>query len=418
MAVLFPQVLQGMSDLTGPDVYQWQRVESIARDLLSCYGFSEIRTPLLERLDVFTRSLGDTTDVVQKEMYDFHDRGGRHVALRPEGTAGVMRYAASLGQEARGARWYYMGPMFRAERPQAGRKRQFHQLGVEALGAPCPLADAEMIALQVDLFRRFGLSQCVVQVNSRGTSEDQEALRTGLREALEPYRSSLPEESQKRLDVNVLRILDAKDEQTRAIVDQLPSATSWMSEASKAYLREVGEALSLLGIPFSMNPNLVRGLDYYKHTVWEISHPALGAQDALAGGGRYAMNLGSQPLEGAGFGIGLERVMIALEGEGVTAPVRRLDVYLVSLGDEALLANLQLLQELRSAGIRAQMDLYGRGMKAQMKDANRLQSRYTAIRGESELASGEIQLKNMESGEQTPVAASHIVSLLRASAEG
>ena len=392
--------LQGMSDIAAPDVFLWQQIESSARNCLQRYGFEEVRTPILERLDLYLHSLGDTTDIVQKEMYQFTDRGGRELALRPEGTAGVMRFAAGLSQEIRNARLYYFGPMYRAERPQAGRKRQFHQVGVEALGAPCPAADAEVMALQLDVLRSCGIDGCQIQLNTRGTAEDQVAVQKGIRAALDPHRSSLSEDSLSRLDKNVLRVLDAKDEATRAIVKELPPVTDFMCKESIDYLDQVKAHLDALGVSWTHNPLLVRGLDYYAHSIWEITHDALGAQDALAGGGRYRFE-GKSAQEGVGFAIGLERMVMVLTALGqaeVPPPVP--DVTLISLGDEALRANFIRLQALRAAGIHAEMDLRGRKMKVQMQEANRRNSRFVAIVGEDELAQGVVNLKDMASGDQ------------------
>lgn len=306
------QPLQGMSDIAAPEVIRWQQLESVAREILSLYAFSEIRTPLLERTDLFIRAIGDTTDVVQKEMYRFEDRGGRDISLRPEGTASVMRYIASGGPELLDGRLYYIGPMFRCERPQAGRKRQFHQLGAEALGDPSPVADAECIALQLQILSAWGLDGFQVQINTRGLPEDREQVRQGLQAALQPVRSELCEDCGRRFDTNILRTLDCKNPSCQRLLEDLPPVTEFMTEGSRSYLAEVSEYLQLLDIEADLNPRLVRGLDYYVHTVWEITHGALGAQDALCGGGRYQFELGKKVINGVGFAMGLERVLMAL----------------------------------------------------------------------------------------------------------
>jgi len=396
------QPVQGMSDIGAPEVRLWQRMEQVAHDVLTRYGFEELRTPAVEFEAVFTRSLGETTDVVQKEMYVF-ERGGRRLCLRPEGTAGVMRHAAGLGAvETDGARWYYMGPMFRCERPQAGRKRQFHQCGVECLEPPSPLVDAEILALQVDLLRMWGLEDCAVRLNTRGEGADHQKVTDGLREALAANESELCEDCQRRINENVLRVLDCKQESCQAIVSQLPPVTDFMSEESRAYLAEVAAHLDALGVAYEIDPLLVRGLDYYEHTVWEIVSNNLGAQNAVAGGGRYRLTLGNRELTGVGFAIGLERVVSVLQARGLDTQlmgaVRPL-VWLVGLGTDAIQQNLALMQTLRAAGVACRMATGG-SMKSQMRAANKANAAWALIRGDSELTEGVAALKDMEAGTQ------------------
>ncbi|MCZ7591414.1 MAG: histidine--tRNA ligase [Kiritimatiellae bacterium] len=396
------QPLQGMADLAMPEIARWQRIESQARAVLNCYGFTEARTPILERYDLFVRSLGDETDVVQKEMYHFEDRGGRQLALRPEGTAGVIRYIASRGQDAQDARVYYIGSMFRSERPQAGRRRQFHQLGVEAIGAAQAAVDAEVIALHLHLLRAWGLSQCRLNINTRGLASDRVAAQEQLRALLLPRREDLCADCQRRLDGNVLRVLDCKNPKCAAIVAELPPLTSFMSVEARAYLDEVCHILKSLDLPFVLRPNLVRGLDYYQHTVWEITHPALGAQDAIAGGGRYSLNIGGRAIEGVGFAIGLERAIVALDAEQPEAPPERLPlVWLVAQGDQAFDDSLRLLQSLRWRGIPSQMCLDRRSMKAQFRAADRAKASLVVIRGDAEMEKGIFLLKDLSNGAQS-----------------
>jgi histidyl-tRNA synthetase len=394
-----------MSDITLPEVRLWQGLERTARELLARYGFEEIRTPIVEFESVFTRSLGETTDVVQKEMYVF-EKGGRRLCLRPEGTAGVMRHAAGHGAaETDGARWYYIGPMFRSERPQAGRRRQFHQCGVECLEPPSPLVDAELLALQVDLLRAWGLASCEVRLNSRGESGGREQIAAGLRQALAARQGDLCEDCRRRISENVLRVLDCKNEACRAIVATLPPVTEFMSPAAREYLAAVAAHLDSLGLAYQIDPLLVRGLDYYEHTVWEISSSALGAQNAVAGGGRYRLQLGGRELAGVGFAIGLERVVSVLQATGradkLAKPPPPL-VWLVGLGDEAQRQNLALMQRLRAAGIACRM-APGGSMKSQMRAANKSGAAWAVIRGDDELAQGSAGLKNLASGVQESV---------------
>lgn len=409
------QPVQGMSDLGPPDIHVWQELESTTRQVMELYGFREVRTPIVEYTQVFTRSIGDTTDVVQKEMYTFEDRGGRRLSLRPEGTAGVMRYVAGLGPEAVGARLYYVGPMFRSERPQAGRRRQFHQLGIEAIGGPNPAADAEAIALQQHLFAEFGLRGTEVEVNTRGLPEDRAAVASGLTEKLKPHLNALCEDCRRRFDSNILRVLDCKQAGCIAIVDTLPPVTSFMRDESRQYLDEVLRLLQRLEINARVNPRLVRGLDYYVHTVWEVRHPALGAQDALSGGGRYRIEFDGAAVEGVGFAAGIERLVTAVvhdkPGSGGSASLPL--AWIVSLGDVAREENLVLAQTLRLRGVRCGMDLAGRSMKAQLREANRVGAAFALIRGDTELEKGVVVLKNMEDGAQEELDLPTVIERLR-----
>lgn len=397
--------LQGMSDIAPPEVGLWQRVESEARRVLPLYGFEEIRTPVLERTSVFTRAIGEGTDVVQKEMYTFEDRGGRQVSLRPEGTAGVIRALCGLGPEFAEARVFYIGPMFRAERPQAGRKRQFHQIGVEALGGPSPAADAECIAMQMHLVEAWGLSGASLRLHTRGVTTDQAAVREGLVNAVRPHLDALCEDCRRRHEQHPLRILDCKNPGCRAVVDTLPQAMSFMAPESRAYLDEVVRRLATLGVAAQVDPRLIRGLDYYEHTIWEITHPALGAQDALAGGGRYRIELDGRAVEGVGFAIGIERVIMALQGTGVKIEDYRgrPDLWLVAVGERAAGENLALAQQLRRKGVAVGLDTSGRSVKAQMRIANRRGAPWVVVRGDDELAAGRCQLKDMAVGAEQSV---------------
>ena len=404
MTALPLQPLQGMSDLATPEVEIWQGVEAAARRIFALYDVTEVRTPILELTRLFTRSLGETTDVVQKEMYSFEDRGGRQISLRPEGTAGVIRHLAGLGEEAAQARCYYLGPMFRSERPQAGRKRQFHQLGVELLGAPHPAADAEAVALQHHLLSAWGLNGARIEINTRGLPDDQRAVAEGLRKALQPHEGRLCEDCRRRMQSNILRVLDCKEPECGKVVEALPPVTSFMGDEARRYFEEVGRLLAALDIPFTVNPRLVRGLDYYVHTIWEVRHPALGAQDALSGGGRYriVMDDGAKPIEGVGFAAGLERVVASVRNDqpeyrGTAHP---LTAWIVTPGEAMLEQNMRLAQTLRRHGIACDLSLEPRSVKAQMRAAHRRGARYAVIRGEAELAQGLVVLKNMKDGVQ------------------
>ena len=395
------QPLQGMSDISAPEIYIWRMIEEKARAIFNSYGYEELRTPILEKVSVFKRSLGDATDVVKKEMYAF--KPGKHdLAMRPEGTAGTIRHLAGRGEEGLSARVFYIAPMFRYERPQAGRKRQFHQIGVEATGAPNPLADAECIALQQHLLEEWGLTGSKIQISTRGEMSDRKPVADGLRNALQPHLNDLCDDCQRRIDENVLRVIDCKNENCAKIVEQIPSPIEFMSQASRDYLDQVIQALEKMGIDAEVDPKLVRGLDYYVHTVWEITHGALGSQNAIAGGGRYEIALGKKGIPGVGFAMGMERVITSLESCGITADqfTPKGGIWLVSLGEAALAENMKLARELRGKGLRCGMELEAKSMKAQMRKANRSGADKVIIRGDDELANGTAVVKDMEEGSQ------------------
>ncbi len=408
------QPIQGMSDIAPPNCFLWQMIEERAREIFVRYHFSEVRTPILEKTELFTHSLGNTTDVVTKEMYSLEDRGGRKLTLRPEGTAGVIRCIASGGSEASSSRVYYMGPMFRCERPQAGRKRQFHQIGVEAIGTPNPLADAEVIALQVHLLAAWGLRSAKIRLNTIGLPEDRVAVLDGLRKAIRPHLSTLPEEAKHRFESNVLRLLDSKNEAIQDVIAKIPPVTEFMSAASRTYLDTVLETLQKLGIDVEIDPFLVRGLDYYVHTVWEIVHTGLGAQNAIAGGGRYQIQIEKNRVEGVGFAIGIERLITALEADGTTIEqfLPKAPIFIASLGEKALKENLLLAQMLRQRGIACEMELIPRKIKAQMKRANKTGAERIIIRGEIELEKGTFILKDMGDGTQCEIELPELMQIL------
>ena len=404
------QPLQGMSDIHAPEIYLWRMIEERSRKLFNCYDYEELRTPVLEKVSVYQRSLGDTTDVVKKEMYSF--KPSKHeLAMRPEGTAGTIRYLAGRGEEGLNARVFYIAPMFRYERPQAGRKRQFHQVGVEATGEPNPLADAECIALQQQLLEEWGLTGSKIQINSRGTKEDQILISDNLRGLLEEHRGNLCDDCQRRMDENVLRVIDCKNEKCKAIVATLPEMRSFMTQESQDYLHTVIETLGQMGVEVEYDRSLVRGLDYYVHTVWEITHGALGAQNAIAGGGRYEIALGKKAIPGVGFAMGMERVITSLEACGITAEqfAPKGGLWLVSLGDEALAENMKFARELRGKGLRCGMELTAKSMKAQMRKANRAGAEKVIIRGEDEIAKGTAIIKDMEEGSQEEVSLEEVI---------
>lgn len=398
----------GTQDILPGAVERWQFVEEKARDICRRYNFREIRTPIFEATELFQRGVGETTDIVEKEMYTFIDRGDRSLTLRPEGTAGVVRsYVENkLYGEPDVSKLYYIGPMFRYERPQAGRYRQLHQFGVEAIGAVDPALDAEVIALGYTFYTEVGLKGVRVEINSVGTPAVRAAFRERLLAFLEPKRELLCKDCQARMDRNPLRVLDCKTDQ--AHFADAPSILDSLDEECRGHFDKVQQCLVDMGIPYSINHRLVRGLDYYTHTAFEYKAEGIGAIDTIGGGGRYnglVSDIGGPDQPGVGVGLGLERTILLLEHQNAELPnLHEIDVYVVALGEAADREATRLVYELRSRGIRAERDYQGRKMKAQLKSADRLGARFTAILGDDELNRGEIALKNMAKGEQRMVA--------------
>ena len=407
---------RGTADTLPADSWKWQAIERIARDTAECYHFAEIRTPIFEHSELFHRGVGETSDMVHKETYTFEDRGGRSITLRPEGTAGAIRAMIEhnlVAQEGARSKVYYFGPNFRYERPASGRLRQHHQFGVEALGIAEPEQDVECILLQMDFYARCGVRDLALQVNSLGDRESKARYRDALVAFLQPKVEELSEDSKRRLTENPLRILDSKEAQDQAACAGAPPAAASLSEKSRKHFDRVRELLTQADVPFSVNPNLVRGFDYYTETLWEVVAGGLGAQNAIGGGGRYdnlVEMLGGRPTPGVGFGSGLERLLLALEAQGVAIPdARKPLVWLVSLGIAAKDANWNLLRELRAAGIVADLDPTGRSAKAQFKIADREKAAWVITVGDNELASGIVEVKEMKTGVQSKVLRADIV---------
>ena len=392
--------LQGMSDISGLEIQKWQKIEEYARKIFGTFGYSELRTPILEKSEVFLHSLGDSSDIVKKEMYSLQDRGDRSLVLRPEGTAGAIRYLASLGEEANNLKLYYIGPMFRCERPQAGRKRQFHQIGAEFACDPNPYTDVESILLQCELLKKWGIKNAKIKINTLGSKDDKKNIHIGISSALNKIKNRFPENYQNRLDENVLRVLDWKDEECQKLTSELPLITSFMSNESINYFNKVTTLLSDMNIEFEHDPRLVRGLDYYNNTVWEIVHDSLGSQDSIAGGGRYSIQMGKKQINGVGFAIGLERIILALNENNLTYSSNENGYWLVSLGEDAIFENMKLSNHLRSFGHRVGMDLENKSMKAQLRKADKFGAKKVLIRGDEELLNNRIIQKNLENSSQ------------------
>lgn len=392
-------------ELKVADIHTWQWVESVARELFQRAVYQEIRTPTFEQTALFERGIGEATDVVGKEMYTFLDKGDRSCTLRPEGTAGVVRAYIQHSLQAQGGvqRLWYCGPMFRYERPQKGRQRQFHQVGVEVLGSADPRADVEVILLATDLLQRLGLKNLTFNLNSVGDRDDRQRYRAALVNYLTPFKADLDADSQDRLSRNPLRILDSKDEKTQAIAAEAPSILDYLGDSSKRHFDRVLAQLSDLGIEFVLNPRLVRGLDYYTHTAFEIQSSDLGAQATVCGGGRYdglVQELGGPVTPAVGWAIGLERLTLLLaQLQTVAAPSP--DLYVVSRGEAAEANALKLAQALRQQGISVDLDLSGSAFGKQFKRADRSGAAACLILGDDEAAQGTVQLKWLKSGEQT-----------------
>lgn len=383
----------------------WQHVEGTIRETCQTYGFQEIRTPIFEKTELFARGVGDTSDIVQKEMYTFSDRGERSMTLRPEGTAAVMRAFLEnhLDQQGSIHKLFYMGPMFRYERPQAGRYRQHHQFGVEAVGAKSPLQDVEVIDLLLEVLRRLGLPQTTVLLNSLGDLSARKAYRQALQAYLKPHFHELSADSQQRFEANPLRILDSKDPKDKEITQGSPSLLNHLNEEAQEHFQEVQRLLTHLSIPYELDSSLVRGLDYYNRTVFEVVSGKPGAQSSVAGGGRYdglLKSLGGPDLPAFGFGCGLERLIQTLLYKQTPLPLPpRPDLMLLPLGEPAQQAAMALVQELRKEGKAVCVDVTGKKLKHAMRYAHQAQVRYTAVIGENELAANQIPIKEMESGE-------------------
>ncbi len=408
------RAVKGTRDLLPPATAVWNHVEAVARDVFRAYNYHEIRTPILEETQLFARGVGQETDIVTKEMYTFEDRDGSSLTLRPEATASVMRAYIEhrLDQRPGVQKLYYIGPMFRRERPQKGRYRQFFQIGAEAIGSESPVVDAEVIEMVVDLLKRAGLEGFTLLLNSVGDSKCRPAYIARLREASEKVASQLCEDCQRRVDTNPLRVLDCKVPEDQPVIDKLPSILDHLDPECRAHFDTVQRLLSDREIAFEVRPRLVRGLDYYMRTTFEVVHGALGAQNSVLGGGRYdglAESLGSKvPAPGICFSIGEDRLVMTLEENVKPQP---LDVFIAALGERAADEAGRLAREIRHSGYSVEVAPDGK-LKRAMELANKLGARYTLIVGENEIAAGRYALKNMASGQQEEVAREEIARRL------
>lgn len=418
---------RGTQDLLPGVTEKWQYVEQKLKELSENYNYKEIRTPIFEHTELFQRGVGDTTDIVQKEMYTFTDRGDRSITLRPEGTASAVRAFVQnklFGLPNQPTKLFYFGPMFRYERPQQGRMRQFVQFGVEALGSADPAIDAEVISLAMNSYQKLGLRSLKLVINSLGDAESRTNHRNALISHFEPHKEELCSDCQQRLDKNPLRVLDCKKDREHPAMATAPSILDYLNEESGTYFEKVQKHLDQMGISYVVDKNLVRGLDYYNHTAFEIMSDAegFGAITTLSGGGRYnglVEDLGGPETPGIGFALSVERLLMALEAEGIELPIDdRLDCYFVALGEKASSEAVRLTYELRNAGIQVDKDYQDKKFKAQFKAADRLKAKYVVVLGENELENKTANVKNMDSGEQEEVALDQLVIHLQHALEG
>ncbi len=410
---------RGTKDILPDTVGDWLYVENKIRSLCQRFGYQEIRTPMFEHTELFQRGIGEGTDVVDKEMYTFQDRGDRSITLRPENTASAVR--AYLQNKLYGdnalTKLFYIGSMFRYDRPQAGRMREFHQFGVEAIGEINPAVDAEIILLAMKLLEGLGLKDLELYINSVGCPKCRSKYREMLQDFFRDKLEDLCEDCQSRFERSPMRILDCKRDSDKPYMAEAPRITDCLCDECSEHFNRLQKYLTKVGVRFSIDPRLVRGLDYYTKTAFEIKYPPLGAQSAVAGGGRYdglIEEMGGNPTPAVGFATGLERVLLALEKQGLLPDKKNaVDVYVVALGERAQEEAFKLVMDLRDAGLNAAVDYAGRSMKAQMKQANKLNARYAAIMGDDELADGVVVLRDMAGSEQEKLPVNELVDKIR-----
>lgn len=411
---------RGTKDIMPEDVKSWRYLEETMRKICAQYGYKEIRTPVFEHTELFLRGIGETTDVVEKEMYTFNDRGNRSITLRPENTASAVRayIEHKLYAEPAPTKLFYIGPMFRYDRPQAGRYRQFHQFGVEALGIQGPNIDAEIILLAVQILQSLGLKDLKLKINSVGCPKCRPLHREKLQAFFKPHFDELCKDCQSRFDRNPLRLLDCKNPHCQELGQGAPSLEECLCDDCREHFDGLKKLLTAAGIEYEVDHNLVRGLDYYTKTAFEIQYKPLGAQSAVCGGGRYdglIEEVGGPATPGIGFAMGMERVLLALESQNLLPQEQEsIDVFAVCPQQEIFPDVFKAVINLRRAGFKAEFDFQGRSMKAQMKQANKTNAKYVLIFGEDEFARGQVVLRNMSNSEQTEIAITDIITKLQA----
>lgn len=399
---------RGTKDILPDEIKVWHFVENVSRKIFEAYGYQEIRTPIFESTELFVRGIGEFTDIVNKEMYTFQDLKGRSLTLRPENTASIVRayLEHSLDKNLSDTKLYYFGPMFRYERPQAGRQRQFWQMGTEAFGSNNPGLDAEVIAMLLHLFSELGISNLETQVNSLGCNDCRNNYKLDLVNYLLPHKEKLCQDCQEKLNRNPLRILDCKRSNCKSLVEKVPSINESLCKNCKEHLDQVCHYLKELHLNFKINPYLVRGLDYYTHTAFEIIDRSLGAQNAIAAGGRYnnlVAQMGGPDIPAIGFAAGIERVILSLKNFSVSDDKSNESIYLATTSSKAHLAGIKIMQELRLAGFTVNMDWTSKSLKSQLRKSHKLKARFTIILGEDEISKHEIEVKDMACGTQNKV---------------
>jgi len=410
--------IKGTYDILPNDADRWQRVETHVRGFITRAGYSEIRTPAFEKTELFTLSVGEDSDVVSKEMYSWTDQGGTDLTLKPEYTASVMRsyIQHNLGAQSPLTKLYYLDNLFRRERPQKGRYRQFRQYGIEAIGSPHPEQDAEIIAIAYELLIELGIKDITLKLNSIGSPECRNEYRQALKDFLQPHLDKLSEISRKRFDSNPLRIFDTKIDFEIALLQDAPTITSFLIPDDANHFNEVQTYLEVLGVPFTLDTALVRGLDYYTRTTFEIISGNLGAQDALCGGGRYdklVETLGGKPTPAVGFAAGLERILIAMNEVDIDQTIQADKIYLIGLGDAVRPTMLKILGEARKAGLNMEFDSLRRSVKSQMREANKIGASLAIILGDKELKDKSAQIKNLNNGQQESIPIDSIISYIQ-----
>ena len=406
------RTIKGTHDILPEDSVRWQELERVIYDVAASYGYNEIRTPIFENTNLFSRSIGEYTDIVSKEMYSWEDRSGGSLTLRPELTAPVARayIQHNLGRKSPLQRMYYIGPLFRRERPQKGRQRQFHQFGIEAFGSEFPEQDAEIIAVGNTIFSELGLKDISLKLNSLGSSTCRNKYTKALKDYLTPHKDSLSATSQKRLESNPLRILETKNPEEQKLIADAPSITDFWTADDKEHFSTVQNLLNGLNIPYELDHQMVRGLDYYTRTTFEFISGNLGAQDAICGGGRYdglVETLGGKPTPAIGFAAGMERILLSMDISKDDAKINT--VYLINLVESASGQALFIANELRELGCYVIMDTLRRSLKAQLRDANRIGAVKAVIIGEDELKNKTVQIKDLSSGEQEEIVMNDLV---------
>ena len=410
--------IKGTYDILPNDADSWQRVETCVREFITRAGYSEIRTPAFEKTELFTRSVGEDSDVVSKEMYSWTDQGGTDITLKPEYTASVIRsyIQHNLGAKSPLTKLYYLDNLFRRERPQKGRYRQFRQYGIEAIGSPHPEQDAEVITIAYELLVELGIKDITLKLNSIGSSECRNEYRQALKDFLQPHLDKLSETSRKRFDSNPMRILDTKIDFEIALLQDAPTITSFLTPDDANHFDEVQIYLEALDVPFTLDTALVRGLDYYTRTTFEIISSNLGAQDALCGGGRYdklVETLGGKQTPAVGFAAGLERILIAMDEVDTDQKIQADKIYLIGLGDAVRPTMLKILGEARKAGLIMEFDSLRRSIKSQMREANKIGASLAIIIGDKELKDKSVQIKDLKNGQQESIPIDSIISYIK-----